>query len=60
MIIKVMVKPRSDKDHIIKMSDSEYEVRVKAAAEDNKANIALIKLLSKYFHVSQKSIRIVT
>jgi hypothetical protein len=60
MIVKVFVKPRSGKDHIDKISENEYKVFLRAAAEGNKANIALIKAFSKYLNVPQKSMRIVS
>ena len=49
MIIKVKVYASSGKKKIVKLSDNEYKVYLKAIAENNKANIELIKLLSKYF-----------
>jgi uncharacterized protein (TIGR00251 family) len=49
MIIKVKVKPASGRQNIEKISDSEYKVFLKSRAEDNKANIELLKLLKKHF-----------
>jgi uncharacterized protein (TIGR00251 family) len=49
MIIKIKVYPQSGREEIIKITESEYKVYLKKPAEDNKANIELIKLLSKYF-----------
>ena len=46
--IKVRVKANSDANDITKHRDH-YEVRLKAAARDNKANLELIKLLNKTF-----------
>jgi len=57
MIIHVKVKPNSNEDKI-KKTEVGYEIEVKAKPEDNKANIAVIKLLAKHFNVSQKSIKI--
>ncbi len=46
--IKIVVKPNSKKEKI-ELLDSFYKVDVKEKAENNKANLALIKILSKYF-----------
>lgn len=48
MIINVRVKPSSKKQEIKKLGNV-YEVSVKSKAEDNKANIELLKLLKKEF-----------
>lgn len=49
MIIEVKVKPNSKKQEIIKISENEYKISLKEKAENNKANIELLKLLKKYF-----------
>ena len=49
MKIKVKVKPGSKKQEINKISETEYVVSLKSRAEDNKANIELLKLLNKKF-----------
>lgn len=46
--IKIVVKPKSKKEKI-EFLDGFYRVEVKEKAENNKANLAVIKLLSKYF-----------
>lgn len=46
--IKIVVKPNSQKDKI-ELRDGFYKIEVKEKAEDNKANLAVIKVLSKYF-----------
>jgi len=58
MIIKVKVKPNSKENKINKISEGEYEAEISEPAEDNKANIKLVNLLSKYFDVSFRKIRI--
>lgn len=55
MIIKVKVRPASKKQEIIKTEEG-YIVSVKGRAEDNKANIELLKLLKKHF---EKDVRII-
>ncbi len=49
MTIKIKVKPKSGKSEVIKKTEEDYEVKLKSRAENNKANIELIKLLKKYF-----------
>jgi len=50
MIIKIKVKPNSSESKVEKSESGEVIVRVKEKAEDNKANIAVIKALSKYYN----------
>mgnify|MGYP001583563086 CR=1 FL=1 len=54
MIIKIKVKPNSGKQSIEKKGES-YLVNVKSPAENNRANIEMIKLFGNYF---KKSVRI--
>ncbi len=49
MNIQVKVKAGCKKENIQKLSDNEYVISVREKAEDNKANLAVVKLLSKYF-----------
>jgi len=49
MIILVKVYPHSGKEEIVRISDKEYKVYLKKPAEDNKANIELLKILKKHF-----------
>jgi len=53
----VRVKPNSPKTRIVSETDSELIVEVAAPAENNKANIELIKFLSKKFGNNVKIIR---
>ena len=48
MIIQVKVFPSSGREEIIKLSDNLYKVYLKKHAEDNKANVELLKLLRRY------------
>ena len=59
MIINVKVKLNSGKQEVVKISENEYVVSLKKPAEDNKANIELIKLFSKYLKISPKDIKII-
>jgi hypothetical protein len=58
MIIRVKVKPNSKEEKIEKIAEGEYRIDVKEPAEDNKANIRVINLLSKELNVSYKNIKI--
>jgi uncharacterized protein (TIGR00251 family) len=49
MKIKVKVHPKSSQEKINKINFENYEAWLHTSAIDNKANIALIKLLEKYF-----------
>lgn len=59
MIIHIFVKPKSSITELTKISNNEYIAKINAPAEDNKANIALIKLICKEFNVSYKKVKIV-
>lgn len=48
MIIKIKVKPNSEKQEIVK-EGNEYLAYLKSSPENNKANAELISLLNKYF-----------
>ena len=58
MIIKVRVKPGSKEESIEQKSPREYFIRLKEKAEDGKANVRLINLLSKEFNVPFRAIKI--
>lgn len=58
MIIRVTVKPSSNKNILEKISDGEYKAEVKAVPERNKANNSLINLLAKEFNTPVNKIRI--
>lgn len=56
MKITISVKPNSGRSEIEELTDGSLAVRLKSAPVDGKANEELIRLLSKYFHVPQKTI----
>ena len=58
-MIKVKVKPGSKKQEIVKVNEKEYVVSLKSKAENNKANIELLKLLKRYFKVEVENIKII-
>lgn len=49
MKIKIKLHPNSSKEEIKKINDDNYEIWLREKAEDNKANMTLVKLLKKYF-----------
>jgi len=49
MKIKIKVHANSSQEKINKFSEDNYEVWLKEKTIDGKANIKLIKILSKYF-----------
>ena len=58
-IIKVILKPNSSKNKI-KEFDSErnaYRIEIKATAQDNKANVELVKFLSRALKKDVKIIK---
>lgn len=58
MIIKVKVHPGSREEKIEKLNENEYEVYLKEGAEKGKANVELVRLLSKEFGVNRNKIKI--
>lgn len=56
MKIAITVKPQSGNSEIEQAEDGSLVVRLKSAPVDGKANEELVRLLAKYFHVTQKSI----
>lgn len=58
MIIHVKVRPNSKEEKIEKIAEGKYAVSVKEPAEDNKANMRIVNILSKEFKVDFRKIRI--
>lgn len=59
MRIYVKVKPNSKQERVEKLSSDEFVVCVKTPAQEGKANLALIKLLSEYFDIPKSMIILV-
>ena len=55
-IFKVIIRPNSDKNEIEQFDDNKkaYRIRIKEKAEDNKANIELIKFLFRQLGMKVK------
>ena len=58
MRISVKVKTRAKEQKIEKVSDNSFNVFVRSAPINNKANIEIIEVLSKYFSVPKSLIRL--
>lgn len=58
MKIHVKVKANSSQQKIVGFGDFRYLVYVKSPAENDKANIELINLLSKHLGIPPKSLHI--
>jgi uncharacterized protein YggU (UPF0235/DUF167 family) len=56
--ISITVKTGTSQEKVVNNSDGSYTVYLRAKPHDGEANAALIKLLSKHFHVSKSSITI--
>lgn len=56
MRLLVIVKPRSSKTKVIKISETEYQVKLTASPVDGQANEQLINLLSEYFDIAKSRI----
>ena len=53
------VKPATKREAIEAISEGEYNVWVRAAARDGRANEAVIELLAKHFRLRKSALRIV-
>lgn len=60
MKIKVKVMPNSSKEEVVQQDVSKYIVRVRAPAQEGRANEAVLRVLAAHFKVSRSSIRIVS
>lgn len=58
MKYQVVVKPGSSQEKIVATGENELTVYLRAKPHDGEANDALIKLLSKHFHVAKTTITI--
>lgn len=58
MTIQITVKSNQKVSKVEKIEKGEYKVFVKSSPIENKANIEVIKVLSKYFDIPKSSIKI--
>lgn len=59
MRLIVTVKPRSSKNEVSKISESEYQIRLRASPVDGEANEQLIRVLSEHFRIPRSRIVII-
>lgn len=55
--LHVVVKPNSPKTEIIGEENGKLKIAIKAVPDKNKANIALVKFLSKELKLSARKVR---
>ena len=55
----VKVKPGSSQEKVVKVGEDELIVYLRAKPHDGEANVALVKLLAKYFDMPKTAIEIV-
>jgi uncharacterized protein (TIGR00251 family) len=56
MIININIKPNSN-EQSIEETETGFVVRVKSPAQDNKANVEMVKLLKKHFNAKEIKIK---
>lgn len=59
MRIIVKVKTNARKNEIIKVDESNFEVKTTITPKDGKANASVIEQLAKYFRVAKSKVSIV-
>jgi uncharacterized protein YggU (UPF0235/DUF167 family) len=57
--ISVLIKPNAYENKI-ELSDDTYLVSVQEPPIENRANLALIRLIAEHFHVPKSAVRIVS
>ena len=60
MFLRIKVKPNARKNELQKLPGGSLRVKIKAPAQDGKANEALIEFLSDLLKLSKSKIRIVS
>lgn len=60
MKFQVRVKPNSSEQKIEEFGDHRYLVYVEAPAEDNEANIEMLKMMGKHLGVPSTKLRIIS
>jgi len=58
--LSLTIKPGSSQEKIVENNDGSLVVYLRAKPHDGEANTALIKLLSKHFHIGKTSITIIS
>ena len=58
MIISVKVVTNAKQNKVVDLGDASFKIYLTCLAEKGKANLELIKLLSKHFNISKSAITI--
>ena len=59
MKISVKVKPNSKEETVVPAGENQYIIRVKEKALEGRANEAVIRSVSEYFHTSKSRIAVI-
>ena len=59
MLIKVKIFVNTGKQEIVQKSEDAFEIKVKAKPEAGKANAETLKILSKFFKISETNIKLI-
>jgi uncharacterized protein (TIGR00251 family) len=60
MFLHIKAKPNSKQDQLQRLSDGTLQVKVKAPAQDGKANEAIVKFLAEVLKISKSKINVVS
>lgn len=60
MKLFIKAKPNAKENSVVKISDAEFEVRVKEPPVQGRANSAIIEALAEYFKISKSQVRIIS
>lgn len=60
MFLHLKAKPNARQNSLQRLADGTLQVKIKAPAQDGKANEELVKFLSDFFDLPKSAIRVVT
>jgi uncharacterized protein (TIGR00251 family) len=60
MFLHLKAKPNARQNSLQRLADGTLQVRIKAPAQDGKANEEIVKFLSEFFDLPKSAIRVVT
>lgn len=60
MKITVLVQAQAKQNSVITLSFTHFKVKTTAPARENKANVAVIKLLSQHLHLKKSQIHLIS
>lgn len=59
MYIKLRVKTKARKEEVIEKGEGVFEISIKEPAEQNRANVRVLELLSDHLKIQENRLRIV-